>query len=332
MKGLLYLVMVAAMASAARADDEDAAVTPPAPAIVGVESVREAEPAKVKLGEYWLGVACRLTGDAADRARDLSEAAGLVIERVVPETPAAAAGMKPGDAVLEADGVAMKGVEQFVEAVNAAKDREMTIVLLRDGERISVKATPAKRPPAPDVQAPAEAEMQKAMQWLEQFRREAGARSDDTLRWHSFGPGLIVRSDAGRRPIPDDMTVTIRKTGNKPAEISVVQGDKTWTATDEKLDSLPAEVRPHVEGMLGRLPAPFADRIRVFETPPGGPPLPAPRVERILPRPDASIDRRFDEINERIERLGRLIEELRDPPAKNPGEKPVEKPVGEPAP
>ena len=54
-----------------------------------------------------------------------------------------------------------------------------------------------------------------------------------------------------------DMTVTISKQGKEPAKITVKQGDKSWEVTEDDLDQLPEEVRPHVEPMLGRLVVPL---------------------------------------------------------------------------
>ena len=50
------------------------------------------------------------------------------------------------------------------------------------------------------------------------------------------------------------MSITISKTGKKPAQIAVKQGDEKWEGTEEQLDKMPAKFRPHVDRMLGRLP------------------------------------------------------------------------------
>ena len=47
------------------------------------------------------------------------------------------------------------------------------------------------------------------------------------------------------------MSITITKTGDKPAEITVKEGDEKWEVSEKDLDKLPEKVRPYVDGMLG---------------------------------------------------------------------------------
>ena len=60
-----------------------------------------------------------------------------------------------------------------------------------------------------------------------------------------------------RHELPDDMTVTVTKHGKDPAKITVAQADKTWEVTEDKLDDLPEEIRPHAEAILGRFTIPL---------------------------------------------------------------------------
>ena len=61
-----------------------------------------------------------------------------------------------------------------------------------------------------------------------------------------FPPGFRFDNN-----LPDDLSLTIRKQGKNPAEIEVKQGDQSWTVKEGDLSSLPDDVRPHVEAMLG---------------------------------------------------------------------------------
>ena len=45
----------------------------------------------------------------------------------------------------------------------------------------------------------------------------------------------------------------LASTAKSPAKIKVEQGDKTWEVTENSLDQLPEDVRPHVEPMVGRM-------------------------------------------------------------------------------
>lgn len=65
------------------------------------------------------------------------------INVVKPESPAAAAGVKPGDKVISFAGNSVSGWFDLSERVNANGGKEATIVVLRDGKEISLGVTPA---------------------------------------------------------------------------------------------------------------------------------------------------------------------------------------------
>lgn len=82
--------------------------------------------------------------------RDVSEAdlrpgqpAGVVIEEVSEDSAASAAGLRSGDTVIEYDGEAVRSVRQFTRLVQeSVAGRQVSIVVLRDGQRQNVTATP----------------------------------------------------------------------------------------------------------------------------------------------------------------------------------------------
>lgn len=59
-----------------------------------------------------------------------------------PEAPALAAGIRPGDTLLEIDGHRIDAWSDVTEAVRAAGDREVPVVVERDGEQLTLHATP----------------------------------------------------------------------------------------------------------------------------------------------------------------------------------------------
>lgn len=63
---------------------------------------------------------------------------------VEPEKPAAMAGMKPGDRVKSIDGVEVRSFSDLREAFNGRFDRELPIVIDRDGKELTLKVTPMK--------------------------------------------------------------------------------------------------------------------------------------------------------------------------------------------
>jgi membrane-associated protease RseP (regulator of RpoE activity) len=57
-------------------------------------------------------------------------------------SPAAEAGLRPGDVIVEVDGVPITSGEQFSKIVSAHVGDELTVVVLREGRRVTVRAAP----------------------------------------------------------------------------------------------------------------------------------------------------------------------------------------------
>ena len=72
---------------------------------------------------------------------------GAQVARVEPTldgrpSPAAVAGLQAGDRFLEFDGQPVRGYEEFLDYIASHVDREIALVVERDGERITTRATP----------------------------------------------------------------------------------------------------------------------------------------------------------------------------------------------
>lgn len=71
---------------------------------------------------------------------------GVVVEDVRPDSPAAKAGVKPGDVVVDFDGERVRSARQFTRLVGeSAPDRPVKMTVQRDGKRTGVEVTPASR-------------------------------------------------------------------------------------------------------------------------------------------------------------------------------------------
>jgi len=66
-----------------------------------------------------------------------------VVAEVRPDTPAAAAGFQPGDRFVSVDGNAVETFADLQRFVQGRAGDELTFVVLRNGEEITLKATPA---------------------------------------------------------------------------------------------------------------------------------------------------------------------------------------------
>ncbi len=67
---------------------------------------------------------------------------GLLVNDVREDSPAAKAGLKAGDIIVEAEGKAVKGDFDLIRTINGKKEGDVTIIYVRDGKRQTVSVTP----------------------------------------------------------------------------------------------------------------------------------------------------------------------------------------------
>lgn len=82
-----------------------------------------------------------------NQAFGLGVDAGVSIEAVEPDTPAAQAGMQPGDVIVSVDGKAIRTQEDLIAELNRRRPgAEVTVGVFRDGERRRLEVTLGERP------------------------------------------------------------------------------------------------------------------------------------------------------------------------------------------
>lgn len=94
-------------------------------------------------GGSQIGVSVRDV-DAEDAKRlKLANAAGVLIEEVQADSPAAKAGIKEGDVVVEFDGERVRSMRQFTRLVQETPaERQVTAAVMRDGQRVTLSVQP----------------------------------------------------------------------------------------------------------------------------------------------------------------------------------------------
>lgn len=161
--------------------------------------------------------------------------------------------------------------------------------------------------------------------WIDELmkqREEFGWKFKGPEKMRFFHPGVVLSKDARVNvhlgDLPEGLRVIVIKQGDDPAKIQVQRGDEEWEVTENELDKLPEDVRAHVKKYLGQS-RPLGIRVEVpkkGEAPRvrlrGVPGAPGPRVEARAIRigADSRIDKRLDEINERLERIEKALQKL----------------------
>jgi S1-C subfamily serine protease len=87
-----------------------------------------------------IGVSVRdLTLEEADQA-------GIVVDRVIPESPAEQSGIKPGDFISVFDGQRIRSARQFERLVReAAPGRPVVATVVRKGRTLKLRITPLEQ-------------------------------------------------------------------------------------------------------------------------------------------------------------------------------------------
>lgn len=75
----------------------------------------------------------------------VSDGKGLLIDQVVENSPAAKAGLKAGDVIVEVDGKSVNNTFDLVKAINDKNEGDVTLTIVRNRDRQTVKVTPEKR-------------------------------------------------------------------------------------------------------------------------------------------------------------------------------------------
>ncbi len=101
-----------------------------------------------RVSRGWLGITLQPLTPELARSFGLESASGALISEVQPDTPAAAAGLRPGDVVLSVQGKDVRNHRELSEAVAALDPgTEAELVLLRKGKRQGVTVELGERPP-----------------------------------------------------------------------------------------------------------------------------------------------------------------------------------------
>lgn len=96
-----------------------------------------------KLAPLWFGILGDNVDHNAARALGLKEAGGVIINKVVPGTPAASAGLKNGDIIKRINSIPLRDKVDYVNALrNQTAQTSVKVEFLRNGKNLSVNMTP----------------------------------------------------------------------------------------------------------------------------------------------------------------------------------------------
>jgi hypothetical protein len=273
-------------------------------------------------GEYWLGIECYSVMPVLRVHLNLPENQGLVVSNVVPESPAAKAGIESNDIVLQAGEKKVANVSELAEAVESAKETPLKLEIIHAGKPKSIEATPAKRPQNVMFrQEGAPADLKEIEQWMQKMQNGEPSAPPGQFHFRVFQPGAILPPGAPiHPPMPGNMSINVNRNGNQPAQITVKWNDKNYETTENELDKLPPEVRPHVERMLGRGKfqvmtfggsggaAGVSAEALDFTVPAPPPGMPGAAGPQMQVQPFRSLEQRLEEMNRKIDQIQKELQ------------------------
>lgn len=287
--------------------------------------------APVKPSKYWLGFMCLALPEALRLQMNLPEKQGLLVGSVVPDSPAAKAGITQHDVLLRAGDKVLSDPRELIEIIDATKEGKLKLELIHAGKPKTIEVTPAKRPAdakTPGLAAPSDMEtIQKWLQGMGVADELVPGVQRPSMGFRVMRPGAIVPHDAlPSMSLPANMTIIVTREGDQPAKIVVKRGEEKWELTEKDLDKLPADVRPHVERMLGRGLMGIVGNMPAMDfdwSTGAGPDAKVLQGRGII----ELMEKRFDEMNRRMDKMFKQIEDLNNgqlqPP--KPAAKPAEK-------
>jgi len=259
--------------------------------------------------KYWIGLlGGPIPPEHVLRAQlDLPENQGLLVANVVPNSPAAKAGLKQYDVLVKANKKELHEMKDLVNLVLAegAKKGQITLDVLRRGKHETMTLKPEERPanaPTQQLGRDDDEGMQgtpDADQFMQQFRNRF------PMQFRKMGPGVSVGGGgAAVGNMPNGVSFSISKENDKPAHISVKRGSDSWEIdgdNPESLKKLPADLRPFVEQMLHgdgmvHVPQPFNFQGPGFQGPGLGADMDAGRMRERMER----MEKRLEEMQKRM--------------------------------
>ncbi len=118
------------------------------PAINLIDLLTQDAPGEVppaELPKYMIGVSLTEVPASLRAHIKLEEGQGLMVGTVIPDSPAAKAGLQQYDIILKSGDQALKHPKELQTLVDSAEDKPVSITVQRQGEHKVIEITPVKR-------------------------------------------------------------------------------------------------------------------------------------------------------------------------------------------
>ncbi len=274
---------------------------PPAPPLAPMppEGVVRLQAAIAGSGSY-LGIGIAEVNAERAKALKMPEERGVEITRVDEDTPAAKAGLRKGDVVLEFNGQRVEGTEQFVRLVRETPaGRQVRLLIHREGATQTITPTVERRKPQTfhwegDWQRDFQRQMEKLgenMGRLRDFRFQMPDMPRTMMSWRSGALGVEAEA------LPSQLAeffgvkegVLVRQVNkDSPAQKAGIRAGDVIVKVDNEKVSTPGEVTGAIRSARSKKTIPLTVvrsrqevTLNVTIEPPEPAPMPSPRPRMI---------------------------------------------------
>ncbi len=238
----------------------------------------------------WLGLALGTINPPLRTQLGLDQDEGVLVADVLPDGPAAEAGLRLHDVVVKIGDTKVGSTSQLSEAVKANGVEPVALTFLRRGKKKSVEVTPVLRK-AVAVTVSSKLREARLKDAVNQARARLWAIEADG-GWKEVGPAVVVPKE----PVDArDYAVRIYRQDAKPATITIERDGKKWTTKATDVDELPADVRVLVK--------PYLDKVKLAQ-----PAAVLPGMRTLQFKPMQLVDQKGnDEVLDQIRDLRDLL-------------------------
>jgi membrane-associated protease RseP (regulator of RpoE activity) len=202
----------------------------------------------VVAGKHWIGVVAHPIDDALKAQLGIKDR--VIVHHVAPNSPSEKAGLKEYDILLSYGGNEVASIEDLMKAVKELGDKEAKLIVLRAGKETTLNVKPEDRPADAQLKIALPHVNAKEVQELilsDVLKGDAG-NDGNKIVWRALGPAVGgLKLEAKAAAFPNNMSLSITKENDKPAQIVVKKDGKTYETTEDKLGELPEDVRVLVE-------------------------------------------------------------------------------------
>ncbi len=205
-------------------------------------------------GKHWIGIHATPISDEALKSQLGLQKNRLIVVQVVPDSPAAKAGVKQHDILEKLGDQDLATMTDLIKVVNDNGDKELKLQVLRGGKTTTLVIQPAERPADSQIGAISENALQGLRLYFDDKEVDDGKGGKYIYR--KFGPAIAeAKAFAfahGGEPFPNGLSLSVSKENDQPAKIVAKKDGKTYEATEDKLGELPADIRTQVERLLSK--------------------------------------------------------------------------------